>query len=706
MRGGRLSAALGRLDGILASAVRVAREEGRRPAGDDPYRGLYVGDAEVGDLLRRAPGAPRLWIGDEGEGAWGRLPDDDPAVSLQQIFDLSGFDLDAVTVGLAVEIDLKYERLFAWLQDDATRHRPTVSLVLDLLCRSGSERLERRRAFADDAPLVAHGLVHLVADEGPTAPRLAHSIRIDEAVVRHLLGEEAADARLGQFCTWHAPALDLRRLPLAAATTARLAAVLDSVRRRGTRLALHLRGPAGAGQREVAEVMAHALDAPLLVADLARLPREGAAAESALRLLGLEAALRGAVVYAGGVEAVAANGRLDVELALPGLLSSRAHVVVDAGRHRWPELEAANAAVAIDLGEPDLGARRAWWRDRLDAAGVPPPSVDVDSLAGRFRLNLDAIAEAVRAASREATDEGLSAPSTDALMARARAVSSRDLQALATAIAPARTFHDLVLPAETIAQLRELCDRVARRARVLDRWGFADKLSGGIGTNALFAGPPGTGKTLAAEVVANALGLNLYRIELAAVVSKYIGETEKNLARIFQAAERSNAVLLFDEADALFGKRSVVRDAHDRYANIEISYLLQRMEQHEGVTILATNLAQNMDEAFVRRLAFTVCFPFPDEALRRRLWAGVWPTATPLAADVDPAWLARRFKLSGGSIKNVALAAAHLVDDGEAEVTLDHVLRAVRREYQKMGRALSDDELGRERAPFRLEAAS
>jgi hypothetical protein len=456
--------------------------------------------------------------------------------------------------------------------------------------------------------------------------------------------------------------------------------------------------------------MAHALGAPLLVADLARLPRDGTA-EGALRLLGLEAALRGAVVCVGGIDVQATNGRApEVEVALSGLLSSAAHVVVDAGAQHGPELEAVPHAVSLVLGEPDVAARRAWWGDRLEAASIDTATIDVGCLAARFRLSLDSIAEAVRAASRETSREGMPhpsrAPTTASLMAHARAVSSRDLQTLAGAITPVRTWDDLVLPAETLGQLRELCDRVARRPRVLERWGFAGKLSDGIGTNALFAGPPGTGKTLAAEVVARALGLNLYRIELATIVSKYIGDTEKNLARVFQAAERSNAVLLFDEADALFGKRSAVRDAHDRYANIEISYLLQRMEQYDGVAILATNLAQNMDEAFVRRLAFTVCFPFPDEGLRRRLWSGVWPSTTPVGRDVDPAWLARRFKLSGGSIKNVALAAAHLVADDEPVVTLDHVLRAIRREYQKMGKALSDDELGRARPVVRLEAAS
>ena len=384
-------------------------------------------------------------------------------------------------------------------------------------------------------------------------------------------------------------------------------------------------------------------------------------------------------------------------------------MVVATRARRRLEPDGAPPPIRIRLGEPDALAREAWWRDRLGVAGVDPASVDVDRLAARFRLTLDPISEAVRAAAAgDATPEGTpgaaQVPTTATLMAHARAVSSRDLQTLAEPIMPARTWDDLVLPADTLAQLGELCDRVARRSRVLDRWGFASKLSAGFGINALFTGPPGTGKTLAAEVVAHALGLNLYRIDLATIVSKYIGDTEKNLARVFQAAERSNAVLLFDEADALFGKRSAVRDSHDRYANIEISYLLQQMERYDGIAILATNLTQNMDEAFVRRLAFTICFPFPDEGLRRRLWAAVWPAATPRADDVDPAWLARRFKLSGGNIKNVALAAAHLVRDDEAGVTLDHVLRAVRREYQKMGKAMSDDELGRSVA--RLEVAS
>jgi SpoVK/Ycf46/Vps4 family AAA+-type ATPase len=242
--------------------------------------------------------------------------------------------------------------------------------------------------------------------------------------------------------------------------------------------------------------------------------------------------------------------------------------------------------------------------------------------------------------------------------------------------------------------VRELCLRAQHQQRVMQDWGFEQKLSLGKGVNALFSGPSGTGKTMAAEIIAGELGLDLYTIDLAQVVSKYIGETEKNLDRIFAAAEAANCILFFDEADALFGKRSEVKDSHDRYANLEISYLLQRIEQHEGFAILATNLPQNLDEAFVRRLAFTIPFPFPDEPQRRRIWQRIWPAALPLDASVDSELLAT-LKMSGGSIKNVALAAAFLAASDGGTVGLEHVRHATQREYQKLGKAFGAAELSR-----------
>jgi SpoVK/Ycf46/Vps4 family AAA+-type ATPase len=284
-------------------------------------------------------------------------------------------------------------------------------------------------------------------------------------------------------------------------------------------------------------------------------------------------------------------------------------------------------------------------------------------------------------------------PTATDLFAAARAQSGAALGALARKIVPRYAWDDFVLPPDRLAQLRELSAVVRHRSLVYDEWGFERRLSLGKGLNVLFAGPSGTGKTMAAEIIAGELGLDLYAIDLAGVVSKYIGETEKNLSRIFAAAETANAILFFDEADALFGKRTEVRDSHDRYANVEISYLLQRLEEHDGIVILATNLRKNMDEAFVRRLHATIEFPFPDEQHRRRIWETIWPRETPRAEDLDFGVLARRFELAGGSIRNIALAAAFLAADDGRLVTSEHVLRATRRELQKIGKVLTESEL-------------
>jgi SpoVK/Ycf46/Vps4 family AAA+-type ATPase len=246
-----------------------------------------------------------------------------------------------------------------------------------------------------------------------------------------------------------------------------------------------------------------------------------------------------------------------------------------------------------------------------------------------------------------------------------------------------------VLPPDQLKDVKSIADRVRSRHVVMGEWGFGRKLSLGKGVSALFAGPPGTGKTMAAEVVANDLGFELYKIDLSQVVSKYIGETEKNLDRVFAAAERGSAILFFDEADALFGKRSEVRDSHDRYANVEISYLLQKMEEYEGVAILATNLRRHMDEAFLRRLQYVIEFPFPNREEREAIWRVTLPSELPLGDDVDLGGLARDVRLAGGGIKNVCLAAAHLAAADGGLVTMAHFREASRREYEKLGRSFS-----------------
>jgi SpoVK/Ycf46/Vps4 family AAA+-type ATPase len=282
----------------------------------------------------------------------------------------------------------------------------------------------------------------------------------------------------------------------------------------------------------------------------------------------------------------------------------------------------------------------------------------------------------------------------DDLGTAARQHSSQGLGQVARKIQTQYSWDDIVLPADQKAQLQEVCGYFENMPVVYGQWGFQSKTNLGKGLTILFAGQSGTGKTMASEIMAGALGLDLYKIDLSSLVSKYIGDTEKNLDLVFREAEDSNSILFFDEADAIFGKRSEVRDAHDRYANVETSYLLQKMEEYQGIVILATNFRRNMDDAFVRRLQFAVEFPFPEEDYRLQIWERVFPEQAPLNEDVDLRFLARQLKISGGNIKNIAVAGAFLAAQASTSIGMEQVMWATKREYQKMGKLLVDSDFG------------
>ncbi|MCB8986621.1 MAG: ATP-binding protein [Ardenticatenaceae bacterium] len=346
----------------------------------------------------------------------------------------------------------------------------------------------------------------------------------------------------------------------------------------------------------------------------------------------------------------------------------------------WPNVP----FLLCELPLPEAGEREQLWRAALNGSGVAGETA-VTAVAHKFRLSPGQIADAARHTITLAA--AAQRPITPAdLHAAARARSNQALRDLAQKLDPKYHWDDIVLPRHVLRQLRDVYHAVKYRHVVYGQWGFDDRLALGKGLNVLFSGPSGAGKTMAADILAHELGLDIYKIDLSTVVSKYIGETEKNLGRIFSAAQASNAILFFDEADALFGKRSEVKDARDRYANIEVAYLLQKMEEYDGITILATNLSGNMDDAFARRLHHTIDFPFPDKELREAIWRRIFPAATPLADDVDFLFLARQFELSGGNIRNVALAAAFLAAEQETAVSMPLLILGVARELQKMNR--------------------
>ncbi len=353
----------------------------------------------------------------------------------------------------------------------------------------------------------------------------------------------------------------------------------------------------------------------------------------------------------------------------------------------WSGVSGLPHLFQIEFPVPGFSQRKALWAQCLGGE-----SEALAALAGQYVLTSGQIRSAVAAARDRAAQRGDHMQAAD-LFATARAHSSPGLATLARQIHPRYGWEDIVLPPDQLMLLHEIVGAVLSRPLVFEAWGVGRKLAASYGVTMLFAGPPGTGKTMAAEVIASDLGLELYKIDLSTIVSKYIGETEKNLERIFNEARSSNAILFFDEADAIFGKRSEVKDAHDRYANIEVSYLLQRMEAYDGVTILATNLRANLDEAFTRRLQFAVDFPFPEEEYRLRIWQTLFPPGVPRAPDLDLAMLARRFKLAGGAIRNIIVNATFLAAaDGQC-VGMAHLMHGARRELQKMGRLLNEKDL-------------
>ncbi len=703
-----LQVELARIELLVRRDVLRWQLAGQDP--DDEFRGLHLSDMHINALLDRPLGT-----------SWGQLVKLAPAEAqvfadtmaqvnayardlrqradaegqilrleyLRSTFGLTQFEYDAFLVCLAPALDAKYEKVYSYLQDDVTRKRPTVNLVLDLLSDPGPARLLALAGFSDDAPLFKYHLLEAAADPAAGAAQLLGQVLSpDRTVVNWLLGEYEPGADVQPYVTLTMPAPDDTHALLTDAL--RSALILPNEAQLPMPVFVFY-GPDKMLQSTAAAFFAVRCRRPLLTVDLAGLTGAGLAPPVALQLALRDARLTGAVLLLMGWDAMMTDGIPPLPL-LDALFEHPGCVIV-AGEQAWHPhgLERARKLVWLEFPIPDFAQRRALWEHYLSRENVHE-SPDILDLAGQFLLTGGQIRDAVATARDMAAQRGQDVQRQH-LFNAARVHSNPHLSGLARKIEPRYTWEDIILPADQLTLLREIVATVRGRATVMEAWGVGRKLAASNGVTTLFAGPPGTGKTMAAEVIANDLNLDLYKIDLSTIVSKYIGETEKNLERIFSEAQSSNAILFFDEADALFGKRSEVKDAHDRYANIEISYLLQRMEAYDGVTILATNLRANLDEAFTRRLQFAVDIPFPEEEYRLRIWTTLFPPDVPRADDLDFALLARRFKLAGGNIRNIIVAAAFLAAAAGSPVTMRHLLHAARRELQKMGRLVSEADM-------------
>jgi hypothetical protein len=632
---------VGRESGKIEAATLPSREDERRREGEAP---TFAGSRPALDLVTKA-------------------------------FYLSPFERDILLLCAGVELDKEFGSLCAAAQGDPSSPYPTFSLALAALPDP------HWSALLPNAPLRRWRLIEPVTGTGLTVARLS----IDERVMHYLVGISHLDERLAGLVR---PIEAVRAddlVPSHAALAARIVTIWSAASSNRHAPVVQLCGDP-MNCRPIAASVAGALRLRAAVIDADLVPSSANELDVFLRLLERETRLTDIRVLLLETEVTNAGGpgAKPCRNAVTPLAELLDGLVLLCERER--RRITSRPSVAFDVSHPLLHEQRDAWRMAL---GVGKSSGNseagtIDAICAQFNLPLASIrstaAEVLAVA--HGADKAI-APLWELCRVQLRA----RLDSLAQRIQSASTWDDLILPDGETRVLRTIAAQLRQRIAVYEDWGFAAKNSRGLGISALFAGPSGTGKTMAAEVLANKLFLDLYRIDLSSVVSKYIGETEKNLRRVFDAAEESGAILLFDEADALFGKRSEVKDSHDRYANIEVSYLLQRMEAYRGLAILTTNMKSALDPAFLRRIRFVVQFPFPDEAERAAIWRRVFPAATP-TDGLDWAQLAK-LRIAGGNIRNIALNAAFLAADAGQPVQMTHLMAATRSEYAKMERPLT-----------------
>lgn len=583
-------------------------------------------------------------------------------------FGLSSFERKILVMCAAVELEAGFAALCAVAQGDPASAYPTFGLALAAFDDA------HWSALTIGSPLRAWALIDVSTERGLTRSPL----RINESVLHELAGVSELDAYLLPYAELLEAAGDL--VPSQAKLAEQIAAVWNPEGGMAPRTVVRLGGTDAQAKRAAAARVFANLSLAGCAIDGTRLPRDPGELHQIARAWNRETVLHGAGLY---IDAQTAED-VQERSTLGAFVERLAGPVIVGCNHPVEGLR--RAVCSFDVGNPSRSEQRALWNGVL--AGIDGDAArTADQLVAQFDVSASAIRSAAMLASCETGSDA-----SARVWSAARRGSRRGLEAIAQRLEACSGWGDLVLPSLQREALRDLVAHARNRTRVYEDWGMGPAAGRGLGIAALFHGPSGTGKTLAAEVIGHDLGLDVYRIDLSQLVSKFIGETEKNLRRVFDAAEEGGAILLFDECDAIFGKRGEVQYGHDRYANIEISYLLQRMESYRGIAILTTNMRNAIDAAFMRRLRFVVPFPFPDYEQRMAIWERAFPPSVP-TAGLDLA-KAARLNVSGANIRNIALYAAFLAADAGTPVGMSHVLRAARAECVKIERAPTDLEIG------------
>lgn len=618
-------------------------------------------------------------------------------VYLKLVFELSDFEYSTLLLSLACELDMKFEKIFGYIQDNITLKYPTIALAIRLFSGSAGKSSDIIRSFEPGSILYQY-FYSGVLNVGGDSSLLSTQLKLDRRILDFIINPQATDSEIDTYIKLFSPVEAVPELLTDAEILPGLSKLVESQGDiAGSNIIINIHGRSGAGKKLQVKHFAKKYQQYVILADISAISANSQDFKHIVNRLRRESVLMKAIICYCGFDALmdGSNETLEKTRMLFENNNTYSRITFVLSENAWrPELPPENhALVSIPIDAPDSVTRKFLW-ETFSRDYKLSDDVDLSGLAGKFHFTHNQIKNALRDASNISAMTGSGIIDAGILHESCYRQIVHNLQKRASPVKPIYEWDDLILPEEQKKILKNACNQIKLRHIVFGDWGFDNKLAYGKGLTMLFSGPPGTGKTMAAQVIARDLRLEMYKVQLSQVVSKYIGETEKNLKEIFEEARRSDVILFFDETDALFGKRSEVKDSHDRYANIETAFLLQEIEEHTGVTVMATNFMQNIDDAFLRRINFVVHFPFPDKTYRKKIWKAMFPENTPLDRDIDFDFLAERFELSGGNIKNIVVSAAFLAAQDKSAVNMRHIIDSLKYELGKNGKIVLREDLG------------
>jgi SpoVK/Ycf46/Vps4 family AAA+-type ATPase len=681
-----------------------------------------------------------------------------PFAHLADVFKLGWLEIDAIVACLALQIEdditRRYEKVYAYLNDNLMQKKPTIDILLSIEHDYSFEERIRARSImtSKNSPLFKYKIVEFVENDN-NYDSYEYPIKIDEHIANFLLGSNSMDGRISQFAKLinrlsvprqgivlhddNDEDHPLENIKLLLKNAIRNNHYYRNLYENDTnnkgdnnsktrKIVLNFFGPKGSGRKTTADLLCSSIGIPLLTIDLADVISRGLPVDESLMLSFREALLSNrAAVYLQNFEVLLDKNEKGYYSSIKAVIRLVKELswltFLETSSLSWNANGSFNDCffMNIEFKIPEFKARKMMWQsiaqsdeesiitvdmdnNGRDTGLKLEENVDFDALAGKFLFPpgkiRDSLAFARNLAIARKKDTSSEEPkiTMEDLYHGCKSQSNQGLISMAKKIHPNYTWDDIVLPANVMSLLKDICNVVKYKGTVYYDWGFSAKFSLGKGLTALFTGDSGTGKTMAAEVIAKDLNLELYKIDLSSILNKYIGETEKNLNTIFKESEGSNSILFFDEADALFGKRTDVKDSHDRYANIETNYLLQKIDEFEGVAILSSNYKRNIDDAFIRRMQFIVNFPFPDVEYRHEIWKKAFPEQVPRSNDIDFRFLARNLQISGGNIKNIVVNSAFLAaKNAKRPISMSDIVLATKREFDKMGKPIQKSDFGK-----------